>query len=156
MRQVLIFFQLIQICATSFAQHAPVMLSRHTTIFTGPLPLSNGEKAAASILSDEVGKRTGFKWEQSSRWPDTGDIIMLKRTPSATIPPLLFPGLPALPSRPESFRIGTAADQHRTIILIEGSDNRGLLYGAGKLLRMMQFNSNTSSSPALAVPPALP
>ncbi|MHA4809419.1 hypothetical protein ACX0G9_15005 [Flavitalea flava] len=161
-----------------FSDHSPApgRTLHQATIFTGGSGLSNGEKTAATILSEEVEKRTGLKWEVSGTWPVQGDVIILRKSSvkessgkkksaknsagsGPAIDPASFAGLPALPSVPESFRIGAQTKEGRTIILVEGIDGRGVLFGAGKLLRIMQYNKgsiNLAEGLALAESPDKP
>ncbi|MDP4130848.1 MAG: hypothetical protein Q8939_11865 [Bacteroidota bacterium] len=158
----------------SFAQNS---LSKQTTIVTDAGNLSNGEKAAARILTEEVEKRTDFKWMLERRIPESGDVIVLRNAAASLPAPenkktsrrkgisntlskdgdLQFPGLPPLSAKPESFRIGITQQQGRTVILIEGSDGRGVLYGAGKLLRMMRFGrTGVSAAESISLLAGLP
>ncbi len=79
---VLFFFLAAWMPVVLFAQ---INLSKQTTIVTAVGNLSNGEKAAARILTEEVEKRTGFAWKQRNEVPETGDVIMLlnQSNPSA-------------------------------------------------------------------------
>ena len=182
MRRILVFHTAILffcfagwIPAVSFAQ---TTLSKQTTIVTAAGNLSNGEQTAVRILIEEVGKRTGFTWMQSNQFPETGDVILLvNRTASLTAPltkknarrknisnkgviggdqDAKLPGLSALSAKPESFYIGVSPQQNRTVIVIEGSDSRGVLFGAGKLLRMMRFGNIGMKPESISLQEGLP
>ncbi len=161
--------------AVSLAQ---ITLSKQTTIVTATGNLSNGEKTAARILTEEVGKRTGFTWGQNNQFPETGDVILLVNRSAASFIPhtkkrphrehisdkgvmggdqdTKLPGLSALSAKPESFYIGVSPQQNRTVIVIEGSDSRGVLFGAGKLLRMMRFGNSSMKPESISLQEGLP
>src|SRR5260221_3163955 len=70
-------FMLVIFPAAGIAQN---ILLEDVTIVTGSTVLSNGEKAAARVLIEEVEKRTGLKWKSSAVWPAAGNGIVLKKT----------------------------------------------------------------------------
>ncbi|MBA4167423.1 MAG: hypothetical protein H0X41_07775 [Chitinophagaceae bacterium] len=120
----------------------------NVTIFQPKPPLTNGELAAADILSSEVKKRTGAPWRVTNEWPSVGDVIILKQV-SGRIKQPVAPAYPSIINKPESYRIVSSVYQNRKIILIEGTDERGVLFGAGRLLRMMNYSSYRVSFPQL-------
>jgi hypothetical protein len=124
---------------------AQTITLQHVTVFQDKSSLANGEKAATEILVAETEKRTGLKWPVSGVWPTAGDAIILKLASAKTRIPVSFPVSPAIGNKPESFRIVFIIHQGRTIILIEGADERGVLFGAGKLLRLMNYSPSTVS-----------
>ena len=127
------------------------------TVVTGNAALTNGERSAVKILTEEVQKRTGLNWQVSSTCPAAGDVIILKREGMNIKGAPAFSREPELSRKPESFRIVSSGQPGRTVILIEGLDSRGVLFGAGKLLRMLQYNKGSvslKSGLALAESPA--
>lgn len=116
---------------------------RHVTIFQENLSLGNGEIAAAEMLSEEVEKRTGTKWTVSTTWPASGDVIVLKKYSTKTKLPFLIPAAPELAMKGESYRIISARHQNQTVIIIEGVDDRGVLFGTGHLLRTMRYGGDS-------------
>ncbi len=130
---------------------------KNVTIVTGSATLTNGERSAAKILTEEVQKRTGLNWPVSSTYPAVGDVIILKREETNIKGAPVAPEKPELSRKPESFRIVSSGQSGRVVILIEGSDSRGVLFGAGKLLRMLQYSKGSvllKSGLALAESPA--
>ena len=97
------------------------------------------EKAAGELLSSEVQKRIGVQWQFSSSWPASGDIILLKRVTAKSTEKLVLPTIPVVSSKAESFRIVGMLHQSQQVIVIEGADERGILFGVGQLLRMFQY-----------------
>src|SRR4051812_7146652 len=88
-----------------FDASAQVIPLQHVTIFQEKSLLGNGEVAAAEMLSEEVGKRTGTKWPVSATWPVSGDVVVLKKASAKTKVPFSIPTAPELDKKGESFRI---------------------------------------------------
>ena len=127
------------------------------TVVTSGAALTNGERSAVKILTEEVQKRTGLNWQVSSTCPAAGDVIILKREGTNIKGAPAFPGQPELSRTPESFRIVSSGQAGRAVVLIEGRDGRGVMFGVGKLLRMLQYNKGSvslKSGLALAESPA--
>ena len=132
---------------------------RQAVVFQDKAMLTKTEMAAAEMLTQEIQKRTGLSLTVSANWPSSGEVIILKRASSKIKIPVSFATEPSLPQRPESFRIVSTAYQNRTIILIEGIDERGLIFGVGQALRMMQYAAGSISfaqEPMLASSPDKP
>ena len=138
------------------AQVQPVWLHQ-VSIFQEKTSLSNGETAAVEMLSSEVEKRIGVKWNVYSTWPVTGDVIILKRADTKTKLPFPLPGSPRLDEKSnESFRIINTSYQNQRIIIVEGAGERGVLFGVGQLLRLMRYqpdNAGFIQWPSLASSP---
>ncbi|MES1213925.1 MAG: hypothetical protein ABUT20_00285 [Bacteroidota bacterium] len=148
-----LFISLLFFISDSYAQTISL---QHVSIFQDKTSLANGEKAAAEMLSEEVEKRIGTKWTVSATWPASGDVIVLKKANAKTKFPFSIPSEPELSKKNESFRIINTSYQNQKIIIIEGIDERGVLFGTGCLLRMMQYNGNTigfAQLPSLASTP---
>jgi hypothetical protein len=129
--------------ALLICNHAYCQLVRleNVTIVQPKIPLANGEIAAADILSSEVKKRTGVNWTVSGEWPASGDVIILKQASARIKTPFTISPALASTNKPESYRIVSSVYQNRKIILVEGSDERGVLFGAGQLLRTMNYSA---------------
>jgi hypothetical protein len=126
-----------------FDSSAQAITLQHVTIFQEKISLGNGEIAAAEMLSEEVGKRTGTKWPLSVTWPASGDVIVLKKASTKTKLPFSIPAAPELGKKSESYRIINVRHQNQNVIIIEGIDDRGVLFGTGYLLRTMQYKGNS-------------
>ena len=126
------------------------------TIYQEKLSLGNGEMAAAEMLSEEVGKRTGTKWPVSVTWPVSGDVVVLKRGAAKVKLPFTVPATPALSTKGESFRVVFVQHSNQKVIIVEGADDRGVLFGAGYLLRTMTYSTGSitfDKAPAIASSP---
>ena len=96
---------------------------------------------AASMLIEEVEKRTRIRWEVTGK-PSHSPLIALGTTAE-----LRAAGLIAQTSsaklKPEGFRVLADA----TKVIVEGADDRGVFYGVGRLLRTMNMDRDTVSLP---------
>lgn len=96
---------------------------------------SNAIRSASLILSEEIGKRTGLNIAIGSDVPASGNLIYFCLASSAKRQPFPFPDSLPLINKPESFRVFSRFQNNRRIIVVEGYDARGILFGAGYLLR---------------------
>ncbi|MGC3943263.1 MAG: hypothetical protein QM762_01780 [Chryseolinea sp.] len=137
----------------SFAQSVAL---QQVIIYQEKISLGAGEVAAAEMLSQEVAKRTGITWPVSITWPGSGDVIVLKKASVKTKLPFSLPTAPVLGTKAESYRIVNVQHQNQKVIIIEGIDDRGVLFGTGHLLRTMQYAKNSvglSQLPSLTTSP---
>ncbi|MEJ1240599.1 hypothetical protein WBG78_20820 [Chryseolinea sp. T2] len=126
----------------SFAQSVAL---QNVTIYQEKISLGNGETAASEMLSQEVAKRTGIAWPVSATWPSSGDVIVLKKASAKNKVPFTIPSAPVLGSKAESYRIVNVQHQNQKVIIIEGVDDRGVLFGTANLLRILQYAKNSAS-----------
>ena len=83
----------VLLTSLSFDSSAQAITLQHVTIFQEKISLGNGEIAAAEMLSEEVGKRTGTKWPVSVTWPASGDVVVLKKASAKTKLPFSIPAV---------------------------------------------------------------
>jgi hypothetical protein len=111
------------------------------------------ERKAAEVLAEEVQKRSLLHWPIQSKPPSgSGVAIYLATRASAR---KLGPRISAAANAGEhlsvdGFSIASGSDANSRWISIVGSDERGLLFGVGKLLRTGTFGKQTA-----AIDPAL-
>jgi hypothetical protein len=102
------------------------------------------ERQAARMLSEEIKKRTQVNWPitQAPISQDTPLVILVDRKQANTLIPKFHLASIKLPQalKPEGFSIRTL--HHGQIILIVGSDERGVLFGAGYLLRHLDMSAS--------------
>ncbi len=135
---------------------------REATILIAEKPQAR-EVVAARMLQEEVRKRTGLTWEIPTGRPDRGAVIALATANAEELAGLKVPhrtgeNLPEL--RQEGYRLCV---QHRsaagTVVWVIGADARGVLFGAGRLLRLLQWGPGRVSladTTDLATAPAYP
>lgn len=111
-----------------------------------PAPMQERGALAVRILIEEIEKRTGIRiMADSARPDDTSPLIVVRyagrdggsENRSAD-------GLPALGR--EGFQIYTDDGPQWTIV-VEGADDRGVLYGVGKLLRLLYLSESKIEAP---------
>jgi hypothetical protein len=101
------------------------------------------EKTAVTVLVEEVEKRTGARWSPTFGWPESGAVIV------ATSKLDQVAGGPNAPAeirksvtrlKPEGFVIAVdVARPKQPVVWVVGADARGVLFGVGKLLRVMKL-----------------
>ena len=89
-----------------------------------PADATAPQKTAARMLSEEITKRAQLKLNVLVTMPAEGPVIFL-RTGSQ-------PG-------PEGFTLTTSHENERPIATVKGFDDRGIIFGAGYLLRQFQM-----------------
>ena len=154
---LLILLTIMCIC-TSVTAQAQYLQNLHIVTATGTL--TNAEKSASFMLAEEIRKRTGMQILVSANWPASGNIILLQQASAPVHRDFSISSEPALITKPESFRVLSQPQGKRTVIIVEGYDSRGILFGAGYLLRNFSYklgavgitaNLPTSSSPDKAM-----
>ena len=119
-------------------------------VVIAPENLSSREKKAVSMLVDEVRKRTMVTWRQRSDLPKPLETPMILVGPRAKIRPLLESiekvAAPTVESeRSEGYQIVSVPK--RQLIAVIGNDERGVLFGVGRLLRELRMNRGRIEMP---------
>lgn len=100
-----------------------------------PGRLPNAERTAATVLVEEVEKRTGIRLRTSTSWPQGQPVIAIT---SETRMPAWGRAIPALANhRLEGYRL--YADAGARAVWVIGADPRGSLFGVGALLRRLDW-----------------
>src|SRR6476646_121147 len=125
--------------------------TRATIVTTSTLAVP--ERTAVRVLVEEIEKRTTVQLPVASEWPTDavpviaiGPIATASRWAAAAlrsaVPPDRAPG-------PEGYRIMvSAAGRAAPTVLVLGADPRGVLFGAGRLLRELQMTRGSVQVPA--------
>lgn len=130
-----------------------VQLKDAVTVISRSVP-SPMYETVGKMLREEIGKRTGLQINRADRWPvKNAPVIAIALASDAVLDGVPVPVLADKQSamyKPEGFRVVTQAAGQRNITWIIGADSRGVLFGAGWLLRNLQMGSKTLklSSPA--------
>jgi hypothetical protein len=102
---------------------------------TGP------ENKAVEMFLDEVEKRSRLRLAIAKQLPEAGQKIVIGRRQElmGSFPDLA--GTLSVPgfNDPEGYRIITMSD----VIVVSGNDERGVLFGVGKLLRMLDYRRDS-------------
>ena len=117
-----------------------IELHRATIVVrAGTLP--EAERTAASMLADEISKRCGVRLPISTSWPSAGAVIAITSQPQVNGWERRPPAGPAL--RAEGYRLVTEQTAGQSVVWISGADARGTLFGAGGLLRQIDWARGT-------------
>ncbi len=126
-----------------------------------PGDLPNAETSAATILIEELEKRTGIRLQTSTRWPADKPVIAITSQPKVNewerdIPARKGDNLPE--RRTDGYRLYIdTANASAPVVWVLGADPRGALYGVGALLRNLDWAKGTvriASSLDIATAPA--
>jgi hypothetical protein len=107
-----------------------------------PPDLSKQERNAVRMLIDEVQKRTLIRWDVRPAWPadDTPVIAIGPARSFKTFARPLATKPPAAPKGKEGYRLFTDTQGRAApAVYVVGTDARGVLFGAGRLLRELHM-----------------
>ena len=137
---VLLFFNLF-----FHLQAQPVNL-KNAVILVSPNIPSPMKETAAKVLSEEIAKRTGFPEKNVAAWPKSGiPAIALVLSTDSELEGKAVPAKRNTDSpefKKEGFRVVTETTEKGSVIWIIGADSRGILFGAGWLLRNLRMEKN--------------
>ena len=123
--------------------HADILLSPRAT---------PREHQAALMLSEEIRTRTSLNLPVTdpASTHASAHILLAQRTQASQLLAQLHLPSPSFPSaaKPESFSLRTL--HHGSVVLVAGSDERGVLFGAGYLLRHLDMTPHTLAPHDLA------
>jgi hypothetical protein len=108
-----------------------------------PSGLSPREERALTVLTQEVEKRTELRWPVVHSWPTSSTPMVVAGT-NATLNRLrvhLPAGHPALEAarEAEGYAIRVTPGEGAPVVSVAGADERGVLFGVGKLLRSLRM-----------------
>lgn len=136
---------------------APIDL-RKATVMVPPGAGPNAAKTAATVLVEEISNRSGIRWAVSTSRPAAGPVIAITSEKEVAAWGGAAPKrADGAESKAEGYRIVTAND--RPTLWIVGADARGMLFGVGRLLRELDWASDTVSLPGaidIATAPTYP
>jgi len=140
---------------TSFGQGVPPAASQGQAASAGGLDLSNAvvvaprtlsarEKKAVQVLVEEVEKRTQFRWTvvEDLKAEQPSAVVVGSREALGEIHSELPGSLLSASGQataPEGYRLRTAGGSKGALVLVEGADERGVLFGVGGLLRALRM-----------------
>ncbi|HVT92780.1 MAG TPA: hypothetical protein VHD76_08040 [Bryobacteraceae bacterium] len=104
------------------------------------------EKKAVTVLVEEVEKRSGVTWTVQSGGSPATAIYAGTEATLAALGPRTAAAASALKGLPaESYVIRAGRDANGAWIVVAGADERGLLFGIGKLLQTIAFTRQAAS-----------
>ena len=144
-------FIVILAALAAHSSHAQSTLDLSNTVLLAPVDGPVGK--AADFLSDAVYERTGIRWYIREHFEGAARVILC--TVDAVPEDVRLPGNLAAPAGEDGFALGV----NGTDVVLVGRDNRGALFAAGRLLRLMTMRDGQVSLPrdtALATAPKYP
>ncbi len=116
---------------------------QNAVVVTSP-EASPRQKQAIRMLVEEVEKRTGILWPQLTAWPQSNAPVIavgLEGAAGAFAGPYAGTlAASATASAPEGFRLGVRPADQSPAVLVLGHDERGVLFGVGRLLRELHMS----------------
>ena len=101
------------------------------------------EKKAAQVLVEEAAKRCGISWPVTEVSTAHAQVTIYLATAGSAHGLSQRPPVPEMPLRnlpPDAFALHSGRSNGGDWIMVTGADERGLLFGVGKLLRMIHFD----------------
>lgn len=137
---------------------------RNAVILTAKKPHVKTEIIAADMLQWEVQKRTGLTWKMSNARSGNTPVIAIVAVAENEFCGLAIPrrdGRDVPEHKKEGYRICVKRDSRNTpVVWVIGADTRGMLFGAGRLLRLLDWGpgsvflaeaTDISTSPAYPI-----
>jgi len=116
---------------------------RNAVILTAEEPHVKTEIVAADMLQQEVQKRTGLRWKISSERSGRQPVIAVAPVADNELCGLTVPhrdGRDLPENEKEGYRICVKRDGRGTpVVWVIGADARGVLFGTGRLLRLLDW-----------------
>jgi len=134
---VIVFAGIIVSCTNE--TNKKLDLSR-ATILISPKIKSPVKESAAMILTEEIGKRTALQLKSGENW-DNRTIIACALSGDNNLFGVQVPkreGVNIPESKKEGYRLFHEIRNGKNILWIIGADERGILYGIGKLLMTVE------------------
>lgn len=147
MSRVYVYSLLIPFILTCFVGIAqPIQLKKADILVSASIPMPMRE-TAPRLLREEIVKRTGLPIKTTGSWPKAGGVTIALVL--ASEPELLGQKVPEPTNanrpeqKPEGYRVvSQQTGNGGTTIWIVGADARGVLFGAGWLLRNLRMEAN--------------
>jgi hypothetical protein len=140
--------QLTPVLAGRLAAQEQLLDLSRAVIVTLP-KLSGPEKKAVTMLAEEVQKRTQLRWQHSESWPAQAVPVIAvgQRAVLRSLHRLPDSGRDGADNRAEGFHIWVEGDKDAPIVWVAGDDARGVLFGVGRLLRVLHMEKQHVTLP---------
>lgn len=108
-----------------------------------PQNLAGPAQKAITVLVEEVEKRTGIRWSAGTSAPSTARALvavctrdLLKEFEDANA---ISPGAVSANGEAEGYRLCVRRREQAATVLVVGNDERGVMFGVGRLLRALHM-----------------
>lgn len=121
------------------------LIDMSAAVIITPRDQGRRENNAIGMLLDEVEKRSGLRWIILPKWP-TEEIPVICITLADSLPEISVGQAKGLADSaeagsPEGYQIQIRNKEKQKIVYIIGNDERGVLFGIGRLLRELRMRS---------------
>ena len=134
------------LCPLKYVSAQQVQLKDAVTMISASVP-SPMHETVAKVLGEEISRRTGIQLKQAGHWPAKHTpVIAIALASDAELDGTTVPVIADKSSamyKPEGFRVVTQSSARGNITWIIGADSRGVLFGAGWLLRNLHMSKRT-------------
>src|SRR5581483_5516028 len=132
-------------CSPAARSHADanvITLTNATVV--APAELSAPEARAVTMLVEEIEKRTQVRLPVAHVWPKEA-VPVIAVGPAAAYPAFAPDYAPTLSRelRSEGYQLRVMQGKQAPVVLIAGHDARGVLFGIGKLLRVLRMEKQS-------------
>ena len=127
-----------RVCAALLLALPAMAADLKSAVIVAPATLRSPEKKAATMLADEIEKRTRIRLPIAAAWSGSGPAILLGPAPPAS-PTASRPAVPGA----DGYRVQTIDG----VVVVAGNDARGTLFGAGALLRNLHMERDRLEAP---------
>ena len=119
--------RIVLACATALLYNMAALAAdyRHASIVIAP-GASKPQQKAAQMLAEEIEKRTQLRLKILPQAPPEGPTFVLRRANGASGPA-------------DGFTFAASASGARPTAVVEGNDDRGVVFGTGYLLRSLRM-----------------
>jgi len=132
------------------ARAQTAMLDLRSATVVTPRELSSRERKAVDMLLDEVEVRTQIRLPVAQTWPaDNVPVIVVG--PAASLAPLAADkrlSLPPAGNAAEGYRLWVLRSATAPSVWVSGNDERGVLFGVGRLLRNLLLSRQRIELPS--------
>lgn len=137
---------LLVVAAAALAGFAPLAHAQAIDLTKAAVVRGSDDPVVAksvTMLLEEIEKRSGVTLSEKSGKPDSPAIVAALAKDLGNVSGELPSGL-AVPDKPEGYALWTTGNQ----VWIAGHDARGVLFGAGHLLRKLELRNGSVTLPA--------
>lgn len=119
---------------------AGAMLDLSQAVVVAPASLNPVERQAVTMLIEEVEKRSQLRWSASTTWPTNAFTVIALGTVTELkdiLPSALADALPKESISGEGYHLEVR--NAPSAVVVCGADTRGVMFGAGRLLRELRM-----------------
>jgi hypothetical protein len=143
--------------SASAQQPGPLANISGAVVVTPP-DVSVTQQKAVDMLLDEVESRTGIRWTVANALPSAGTQPVIAVGVDTVLAGTL--GLQAqAPAEAEAYHVAVRGSADAPTIIVAGHDDRGVLFGVGRVLRELRMTRSTVEVPqgfSVSMAPRLP